>query len=182
MGWTVRRSNPGRGKIFRTCPGTTTQRSRTAYRHSGWQEPKIRFEISECRGILVSEVNTQKLRRMLFNAYWLGYQPSAARQHFRNSPSLKTSKEVCLMPKQTCGSSYPISHVTSENWSLESKRTHLISYVPSVKERVKWEVSSNYGVFKFHSLKQLRFNNCGTYHFIFFIFMIILRFRFLKCL
>jgi hypothetical protein len=57
------------------------------------------------------------------------------------------------------------------NWSLESKHIHLICYMPSSMERVKWKISFNYGIFKCYSLKQLLFSQHGVYCFDFFLFI-----------
>jgi hypothetical protein len=52
-----------------------------------------------------------------------------------------------------------------KNWSLKSKHIHLICYMTSSMERVKWKIRFNYGVFKCYSLKQLLFSHHGVYRF-----------------
>lgn len=63
---------------------------------------------------LCLQMNTQKLQSMVDNICCLLFQHTVVRQQFWNTPSLWTSKELDLILKQMCGSSYSVSNLTSK--------------------------------------------------------------------
>jgi len=64
--------------------------------------------------VLYLQVNTQTLQSMVDNTCCFLFQHTALRQQFWNTLSLRKSKELDLILKQMCGSSYPISNPTSK--------------------------------------------------------------------
>lgn len=112
-----RRSELGQKSILSLNRGfwPTTQRRWTAYRHIADRNQIDTFKPRLCLNfVLCSQVNTQKLQSMVDNTCCLLFQHTAVRQQVWNIPSLRTRKEANLILKQMCGSSYPISNLTSK--------------------------------------------------------------------
>lgn len=107
-----------------------------------------------------------EMQSMLYNNYCLLFQHNTLRQHFQNTSSIRPSKEVDSVPKQMCGSSYPVSNLTSEAdlWKVD---THFFSDIAQLNGESKMNVCINFGVFKCCSL-EIPFNNHGVCHFDFF--------------
>jgi len=151
-----RRSELGQKSILslnRRC-WPTTQRSWTAYRHSGWQKPNRHFQtmnLFEFCPLLTSEYpDIAKYGRQHLLFFVSTYCSEAAVLKY---PLIKKKQRIRLDSEADVWVQLSNIKPDFKNWSLESKHIHLICYTPSSMERVKWKISFNYGVFKCYSLK-----------------------------
>ena len=147
----------------------TTQRRWTGYWHSGWQKPNRHFQMAtvfEFWSLLTSEYpEIAKHGRQHLLSFVSTYRCEAAVLKYALT---ENKQRIRLDPEADVWVQLFSIKPDFKNWSLESKHIHLICYMPSSMERVKWKISFNYGVFKCYSLKQLLFSKCGVHHFDFF--------------
>ena len=127
MGWRVQGLNPGSRKIFRNRPDRALDLPTTCHiqksnnidrKHEVTFKIENLFELS----LLRSEYSeTAQLAVHLLPPV----ATTAVTQDFRNSSSLRPSKDANSVPKQTCRSSYPISKLNlkiSDIWKSRNPR------------------------------------------------------------